>query len=391
MRGREVTEVCTGVASRLARATALLAVVLAGASPLLAQQKEKNLSAPDLVDKVRISVLFLLAESRAAGKAASGSGFVAGPSGLVVTNFHVVDGMCSVVREAGAQTAVSVNTEGKQNLGEPLVVAWNQKRDLAVLRLQGKSVPGVPLGDSDKLRLGEEVIALGFPWSLTLGFDLTFSQGNLSATRTLEGLKTIQHTASIAPGSSGGPLFNTAGEVVGVNFAYGGQKVKAQEGEEVNVPLAGNINWAIPSNDVLPLLAEKANATPFRAFCSGLAGKEEHPAAAPNPEDSASVIFQSDPQCLDPGSRAEFSGELQAGKTYVVAVKRLQGTAKLAFGISSSREDFRGTDQEKENGLLILPYTPTRTAKYTIIVGTVSGTGRTCFLVALLVAQPQGR
>ena len=368
------------VRARAFHAGVCLAMVLASPVRLLAQEQRKSLDDPELVEKVHNSVVFLFADARAAGQGAAGSGFVLDTSGLVVTNFHVVDGMCAVLRGGGDQTKITVSAEGGENLGEPQVIAWNEKRDLALLRLPHRPGTGVRLADSDQLRLGQPVVALGFPWSLNLGFNLTFSKGNVSAKRVLEGLNTVQHTASIAPGSSGGPLFNAFGEVVGVNVAI---KAVDVEGERAASP--GNVNWAIPSNDVRKLLSQTGESTPLRKFCSGRSSQAEESKA------SAKLIYQSEPQCLDPGTRTQLSGDFQAGQTYLLAVKRLQGSAKLVFGIGSNSADFQGTDKESGEGILLLSYTPAHTGSYNIIVGASSGQERACFLVALFAVQQGGK
>lgn len=357
----------------------LVILPLACAVSLRAQDTKKPLSDADLVDKVRNSTVFLLADNRAEGKGASGSGFILASTGQVVTNYHVINGMCDVLNKAHSKPTVTVSTEGGQSFGEPQIVAWNEKRDLAILQFSNKPAPGVSLGDSSRVRLGEDVISLGFPWSFTLGFDLTFSKGNLSATRMMKGLKSIQHTASIGPGSSGGPLFNMFGEVVGVNYA---QEALDVEGG-ARVPLAGNINFAIPSNDVRDLLSQKGNPASLQDFC------RDQAAHSASQEPGATQIFQSEQQCLNPGERVDFSGDLQASKSYVFAIKRLQGSAKLALGVGSSQTDFRGTEQEVEGGTILLAYTPDHTGSYTTIVGATAGSDRTCFLLAVFVVEQQ--
>src|SRR6266481_4136545 len=274
----------------------LVTLVLVGGVSLSAQDTKKPLADADLVDKVRTSTVFLLADNRAEGKGASGSGFILASTGQVVTNYHVINGMCDVLNKAHSKPTITVSTEGGQTFGEPQIVAWNEKRDLAILQFSNKAGPGVSLGDSSRVRLGEDVIALGFPWSFTLGFNLTFSKGNVSATRVIEGQKRMQHTASIGPGSSGGPLFNMFGEVVGVNYAQ--EALDVQGG--ARVPLAGNINYAIPSNDVRELLSQRGNPTSLQAFCRDQSAHEA------SQEPGATEIFQSEPQCLNPGERVDF-------------------------------------------------------------------------------------
>src|SRR5271157_4783618 len=161
---------------------------------------------------------------------AQGSGFVVRPDGVIVTNYHVIaEGTSAVVKfPDGTEFAV----DG--------VVASDKTHDVAVIKTHGKTFRTLVLGNSDQLQVGEEVVAIGNPLSL----ESTVSNGIVSAIRTVEdeGGKFVQITAPISPGSSGGPLFNMAGEVVGITTSHlvGGQ----------------NLNFAIPINDVKLMLPD---------------------------------------------------------------------------------------------------------------------------------------
>jgi len=139
-----------------------------------------------------------------------GSGFIINSKGLVVTNNHVIDGATEI--------RVKV-ADGREFAAE--VLGKDPKVDLALLKLQGnvKDLPIVYLGDSDKTDVGDWVIAIGNPF----GLDHTVSHGIVSAKERIIGAGPyddfIQTDAPINPGNSGGPLFNTEGEVVGVNTA----------------------------------------------------------------------------------------------------------------------------------------------------------------------------
>jgi 2-alkenal reductase len=171
----------------------------------------------------------------------SGTGFVISSDGYIVTNNHVVEGGESFTAVFANGDAVDAELIG----ADPIT-------DLAVIKVEGR-VPGVvALGDSNKLRPGQPVLAIGSP----LGeFTNTVTQGIVGAlgrslTETpgrpaLTGL--IQHDAAINPGNSGGPLFNFAGEVVGVN-TLGIQQTA--EGEP-----AQGLFFAIPSNTVREIAA----------------------------------------------------------------------------------------------------------------------------------------
>ena len=122
------------------------------------------------------------------------------------------------------------------------MLAADKVRDLAIIKIHGKTFRTLTLGNSDQIQVGEEVVAIGNP----LGLELTVSNGILSGVRTSkeQGGKFLQTTAPISPGSSGGPLFNMLGEVVGINTMY-------LEGGE-------NLNFAIPVNDAKRLLLNQS-------------------------------------------------------------------------------------------------------------------------------------
>lgn len=166
------------------------------------------------------------------GEHSLGSGFVLGPDGYVVTNHHVVeDARRILVRLA----------DGRELPAE--VVGKDPSTDLALLKLTGESVrelPFVYLGDSDRLEVGDWVVAIGNPF----GFDHSVSHGIISAKERVLGVGAfddfIQTDVSMNPGNSGGPLFNMRGEVVGVNTAM--------------VSHGQGIGFAVPINMVKDLL-----------------------------------------------------------------------------------------------------------------------------------------
>jgi len=135
-----------------------------------------------------------------------GSGFIVSPDGYILTNAHVVE---------GADT-VNVRLTDRREF-RAKVVGLDQQTDVAVLKIDAKSLPTVRLGKSSEANVGEWVVAIGSPY----GFDNTVTAGIVSAkSRSLPDANYtpfIQTDVAVNPGNSGGPLFNLAGEVIGIN------------------------------------------------------------------------------------------------------------------------------------------------------------------------------
>lgn len=143
-----------------------------------------------------------------------GSGFIIHRDGYVVTNDHVVAGESDVTVTVFSKGAAGLNKKTWENVK---ILATNAELDLALLKIETPepvAFSAVPLGDSDELKQGQPVFAIGAP----LGLERTVSQGIISLKNRVEdGRLYIQTTTQINPGNSGGPLFNLNGEVVGVN------------------------------------------------------------------------------------------------------------------------------------------------------------------------------
>ncbi len=169
-------------------------------------------------------------------RAASGSGFLIRDDGLVVTNAHVVVG--------AARIQVRLQ-DGRRFQGK--LIGKDSRVDLALVKIEGvRGLPVLPLGDSNRLRVGEFVLALGHPFGLeqTVSFGIVSRKGAPLQIPS-PGFDFIQTDASVNPGNSGGPLVNMAGEVVGVN------SMAARN---------ASIGFAIPVNlvkSLLPQLTEK--------------------------------------------------------------------------------------------------------------------------------------
>jgi serine protease Do len=164
-----------------------------------------------------------------------GSGFIVSSDGYILTNAHVVD-------EADEVTVKL--TDRREFIAE--IVGLDKPTDVAVLKIDAKDLPSVRLGDPTKLRPGEWVLAIGSPF----GFDNTATAGIVSATaRGLPGgdsnyVNFIQTDVAVNPGNSGGPLFNLAGEVVGIN-----SQIYSRSGGYMGISFAIPIDVAVNVRD----------------------------------------------------------------------------------------------------------------------------------------------
>jgi len=192
---------------------------------LYPQQKR---SAEKIFEEFSRAVVLIGGETKD-GDFAFGSGFVISPSGLIVTNFHVIKDMHKLV--------VALLAKNPQLFDVNLIVAKDEFKDIAILKIDGKNLPYVILGNSDLVKVGQKVFAIGNPE----GYTNTISDGIISQIREFyPGIKSFQITNPISQGSSGGPLFNENGEVIGITYLMNlyGQ----------------NLNFAIPINYVKELI-----------------------------------------------------------------------------------------------------------------------------------------
>jgi V8-like Glu-specific endopeptidase len=204
------------------------------------------------------------------GKAiAQGSGFLISKNGMIVTNYHVIaEGNSAVVKLPDGAFYV---VDG--------VLASDKHRDVAIIKAHGENFRTLTLGNSDQLQVGEEVVAIGNPLSL----ESTVSNGIVSGIRTVEeqGGKFLQVTTPISPGSSGGPLFNMAGEVVGITTLY----LKGGE----------NLNFAIPINDAKSLLSIDSKVHNFpnesEVVEAQTSDRDERPSVRPSAHDYYKQIY----------------------------------------------------------------------------------------------------
>lgn len=214
-----------------------------------------------------------------------GTGFLIEANGFVLTNNHVIDGADKVEV-----------TVGETDVYKATIVGRDPATDLALLKIEGsRPFPTLPLGDSDRIRVGEWVMAIGDP----LQFEKTVTVGVVSGkgrapglsnvTRSFENL--IQTDAAINFGNSGGPLVNVAGEVVGINTAIS--------------RLAQNIGFAVPINvarRLIPQLKEGKVVRGYLGVTIGPVDADMQDAMGLPSRDGALV------QSVEPGKPADKAG-----------------------------------------------------------------------------------
>jgi len=208
----------------------------------------------DVVEAIRPALLAIRGprgSRRSDESRGSGSGFLMTHDGYAITNSHVVAG-----RSRLAATIEEGDTFDVDVIGDDAAT------DLALVRVAARDLPVATFGDSDALRVGQLVIAMGSPF----GLQSTVSSGIVSALgrgmrgaggRLIEGV--VQHTAPINPGNSGGPLLDARGRVVGVNTAM--------------IAFAQGVGLAIPSNTARWVLTELITHGRVRRMTLGVAGQ----------------------------------------------------------------------------------------------------------------------
>ena len=184
-----------------------------------------------------------------------GSGFFINADGYLMTNFHVIEGETEITVEVYRQVDGQLNRESYKKVR---IVAINKFQDLALLKIEDKNAPKfkyVTLGSTDPLSVGDSVFAIGSP----MGLERTVTEGILSTkTREMEGELYLQTTAQINPGNSGGPLFDMAGNVIGVT----NMKIMFGEGLGFAIPVELVKNF-LDHRDAFAYSTDNPN-TPYR-------------------------------------------------------------------------------------------------------------------------------
>lgn len=220
----------------------LVAAFVAHLPPSGAQEKApktpktriKSISVEDLAEKVKPSVVVIMHTGRQGKQAGLGTGFVIDSAGLIATNFHVIG--------EGRPITVQLPDGSKHDVVS--VHASDRHLDLAVIKIAGKIPTPLPLGDSDALRNGQAIAAIGHPQ----GLQHSVVAGVLSGRRDVEGISMLQVAMPIEQGNSGGPVLDMAGQVVGI--------------VTMKSLVTHNLGFAVPVKDLHALL-KKPNPVPM--------------------------------------------------------------------------------------------------------------------------------
>lgn len=191
-------------------------------------------SVQQLAAMTKKSVVVVTFQGRDGERQGLGSGFIIDPQGLIATNLHVI----------GEARPISVELQDGRKFDVTAIEATERSNDLAILRIDARDLPALPLGNSDELQDGQPIMAIGNP----IGLELSVVSGVLSGRREIEGRSMLQVALPIERGNSGGPLIDLQGRVHGV------LTLKSLKTE--------NLGFAMPINFLKPLL-ERPNPVPM--------------------------------------------------------------------------------------------------------------------------------
>lgn len=214
---------------RLRRTAIIFLVICTLFYPMLSHGETSFSADADAIERAADSVFMLEVYSYNNRMLATGSGFVAFDSSLLITNYHVIEGGAYIVAISDDQDRYLVSG----------ICGYDKSRDIAILHFdQGTNVTPLPLDTDGNLKRAQTVVAIGSP----AGLRNTISIGNISGFYQNSGKDWIQFTAPISSGSSGGALFNDEGEIIGITTA--------------TYASAQNVNMAVRVEEVIKLYSK---------------------------------------------------------------------------------------------------------------------------------------
>ncbi len=216
--------------------TRTLAALLAFLAPLQADAPKEQ-TVEQLAEAVRPSIVVITSPGRDGKREGLGTGFVVSADGLIATNFHVI----------GEGRRITIEMADGKRYTPTSIHAVDRTQDLAILRIDAKDLKALELGDSEALKDGQSVVAIGNP----RGLKRSVVAGVVSGRREIDGRNMIQLAIPIEPGNSGGPLLDRVGRVHGILT--------------IKSLVTANLGFAVPGNMLKPLLA-KPTPVPMSAW-----------------------------------------------------------------------------------------------------------------------------
>jgi hypothetical protein len=248
----------------------------------------------------------------------TGSGFFVRNDGVIVTNMHVVvDGDTLEIELADGEVFDDV-----------YVLSGDDKRDLIVLQVSTAGTPVLQVADDREVRIGDPVYVLGNP----LGLRGTFSDGIVSGKRNEDGVNYLQVTAPISMGSSGGPVLNSDGDVIGVATAYleGGQ----------------NLNLAIPARHAMGLLTMANEPVLFDSIVAEISADQESLPAESRSSQTANIMAALPPDMQSSmQSLSEYERQATVRMLAFAAIVMDEGYEFIDYSVSGTLES-DGADGE---------------------------------------------
>ena len=273
--------------------------------------------APEIVLNQKKAVVTIYVNDKDGKQIVTGSGFIVDPDGIIATNYHIAKRW---IDNAGAVIFFKMENEAFLFLDPEAVldnvVSHDKDNDIAILRVAGKGFPAVKLATDYKPNQGEEIFVIGSP----MGLETTVSNGIISSLR--EKAELIQITAPVSPGSSGSPVFDSKGEVIGVAtfLIEGGQ----------------NLNFAIPIKHVKNLI-EKAKKGELK---KGRITTDFKPLLPPPDPESPARLLEAGKQALEDKKHSTL--EMLALFSFKKLIKQYPGSpeALIALDIISQKRWF---------------------------------------------------
>jgi hypothetical protein len=278
--------------SKIVQSAIFLGCVLLGCYPCESQVAPPATTAADLYKQASPSVVLIEIYDSKGEVSAKGSGFLVSADGAILTNYHVV--------AHTKRATVRLANEDAYDTVEVLEI--DKRKDIALIKIKGFGLPFLKLGRSQNVEVGETVYCLGNPLGV---FQNTLSEGIVSGIRPGDGYKYFQISAPISHGSSGGPIFNSKGEVIGIAVAT------IEEGQ--------NLNFAVPIDYARGMVLEMGSPKPLSAIYEPEPEKPAESANAASAPPAAPVV-----------SKAAISEEMKKSSYWYVESKLNVWTKKEA-------------------------------------------------------------